>query len=468
MQAEVFVTTGTLVITHNRSLQSDLAAMLRLAKFRVEFWKPDTNQLQAADSDVYLFGPDIETAQLRCHLDAAPSGTIAYQFLSNPTPETRFTAIKAGLQDILDLPLDVDRLKASIANCLRQRTNLRELERTSQTLGSLRDPDPLHTPSENISVKIFSNHPERALGWKATINRSKNTQCCLRVGDINIKGDTPHPDIFVLEATPNGIQTLRNLTSEPELRHIPTIMVAEGQSNRITTQAIDLGISDIICEGFAAQEFALRAQRALKSKVQMDRMRACVQLGLRDAIVDPLTGLYNRRYAMAYLKSAFAEPQTQSSKFALMMLDIDHFKQINDAHGHGAGDQVLAAFARRIKGNLRTSDMFARVGGEEFIIALPDTLPHAAQQAAERIIFLANDQPYTLDDGKTVIDLTVSIGLTFNTSHETSVSEDDTESAPCNHSDQSMVNLLVERADKAMYRAKDAGRNTVAVDQSAA
>lgn len=175
------------------------------------------------------------------------------------------------------------------------------------------------------------------------------------------------------------------------------------------------------------------------------RRQRALQTELRSlAITDPLTGLANRR---KYLADAEAERQRAfryRRKFAVMMLDIDHFKQVNDRFGHPAGDQVLRTLAKVCVATLRPVDRFARFGGEEFIAALPETSYNEALAAAERLRKAASEIVVRVDDHE--IRFTVSIGVS--------------EWLPTEASIQSAI----ERADRALYRAKNGGRDRVCAE----
>jgi two-component system cell cycle response regulator len=190
----------------------------------------------------------------------------------------------------------------------------------------------------------------------------------------------------------------------------------------------------------------------LRRKRHSDRQRARMQDGLRLAMRDPLTGLYNRRFAAPQLASVAVRAREEGTPFAVMVMDLDRFKQVNDLHGHAAGDQVLVEVARRLTANLRETDVLARIGGEEFLAILPRTCMSTARRVAERLCQVMEDQPIRLASGEE-LQVTVSIGVAVaGEGGETSYS----------------VEGLVEQADLALLESKGAGRNQVTYRLSAA
>lgn len=164
------------------------------------------------------------------------------------------------------------------------------------------------------------------------------------------------------------------------------------------------------------------------------------------ALTDTLTGLYNRRYLNVHLEKLLKQGGEQRKPIAVLMFDIDHFKSVNDTHGHGVGDEVLIAFSNRLKGRLRTFDILARTGGEEFVAILVDVGMEKACYIAERLRRgIANDpMPASVDEGE--LTLTTSVGGIFIGTDTMSVDE------------------ALDRADKVLYEAKETGRNKVVFD----
>ena len=176
-----------------------------------------------------------------------------------------------------------------------------------------------------------------------------------------------------------------------------------------------------------------------RKKVEKELTRLNVELE-RLAKEDPLTRLANRRCFMEQFENEFRRARRYGSKLALMILDLDHFKKINDTHGHQAGDRVLVRFATEISAHIRSTDLAGRYGGEEFCMFLPEADLQQAQGVAEKL----RSAVAVLDfEGETAFTITCSIGVTVM------------------HADDADIAAVIRRADQALYEAKDSGRNRV-------
>ncbi len=194
--------------------------------------------------------------------------------------------------------------------------------------------------------------------------------------------------------------------------------------------------------------FSSIASFALENVVNRARL-------LRSGHTDFLTGWHNRRYLQFRLKEELARSSRERTPLVCLMLDIDHFKRINDSHGHGAGDEVLREVAQRIDAQVRASDVAARYGGEEFVILLPGTDSDKAEALAERIRRAVSTAPIIVADGVEVT-VTASIGIA-------------SAEPPAPGADlKSLGDALIARADVALYRAKSDGRDRVCLDRRSA
>ena len=210
--------------------------------------------------------------------------------------------------------------------------------------------------------------------------------------------------------------------------------------------ALDCGADDIVGTDISNPQLTHRIQ------IHQDHLRTNAILressiiGLNAAVTDPLKGLYNRRYAQSHINLLLEDARSNGGSVTALMVDIDHFKSINDAHGHFVGDQVICSVAHTLKSAIRASDLVARFGGEEFVVILPNISPKDANTLAQRLRRKVSE----ITTDATPIAITISIGISrFDTAELF-------ESALENY-DQ-----LLKKADQALYHAKRAGRNCVA------
>jgi two-component system cell cycle response regulator len=278
-----------------------------------------------------------------------------------------------------------------------------------------------------------------------------------RLEALGLASDEPVPDVFLVVADRDfhgaSLSVLTELRSNPETRHSMVMMVLPGFAIDDSAIALDLGADDLVMDGFNPDELALRLNALVQRKRQNDALRARVKDGLKATVIDPLTGLYNRRYAISHL-ARVAETSTETGKsFAVMLLDLDHFKQINDTYGHAVGDDVLCAVAQRLQDNLRPFDLVARIGGEEFLVAMPNSPESQAIQAANRLCEIIAATPIRLPKHGVEVSISTSIGVAIGT-------------PDCECPDR--ISELLQSADVALYRAKSDGRNQVLLSQTAA
>ena len=192
-------------------------------------------------------------------------------------------------------------------------------------------------------------------------------------------------------------------------------------------------------------EFIARLRAQVRRKRYQDRLRLHYQQSMEMAVTDPLTGLYNRRYMASHLATLLAQSASQHGT-AVAILDLDHFKQVNDTHGHPAGDDVLREVGNRIVRNIRGIDMACRYGGEEFVVLMPDTDLESSEVVANRLLNAIGGKPIqTRSAGELTV--TCSIGCTSSIAGDTADS-------------------LLKRADEALYEAKHGGRNRIVYRQS--
>jgi two-component system cell cycle response regulator len=380
------------------------------------------------------------------------------------TADTRLAALEAGADDILSRPLDDAVLLARVRNLLRARDTGEELrlrEGTNAALG-FSEPPAGFEPAARIALVA----PDARTGhrWKSAL--AALTPHLLQATDRNgaLSDGAPGrtPDVFVvaadLDRPADGLELLAELRARSGTRYSPVIVVQDagrdGGADDLTARALDLGASDLMPCGFEPRELALRLAAQVRHKRQDDRLRAGLRDGLRAAVTDPLTGLYNRRYGLPHLRRVRDTAMEKGRPFSVMLADLDHFKAINDRYGHAAGDVVLRDVAERLRVNLRVKDLVARIGGEEFLIVMPDTPRDQASHAARRLCGLIHETPVTVPGQAGPVPVSISIGVT--------VAEPDAQGVIPD------VDALMALADTALYAAKTEGRNRVTLSPCAA
>ena len=228
-----------------------------------------------------------------------------------------------------------------------------------------------------------------------------------------------------------------------QTRQVPILLVAEDGELPRLAKGLDLGANDYIIRPIDRNELTARARTQIRRKRLHERLRENYHRSLSLALTDPLTGVYNRRYVAAHLEGLMARAGEVAKGPALLLFDIDHFKQVNDTWGHLAGDAVLCEIAKRAQRDVRSFDLVARYGGEEFLVLMPETNLQAALVVAERLRLSIAEAPFILPDGAGDIHVTGSIGVATTLDHADSPTD------------------LMRRADEALYAAKKAGRNRV-------
>jgi two-component system cell cycle response regulator len=258
------------------------------------------------------------------------------------------------------------------------------------------------------------------------------------------------PDLVLLDVVMpdlDGFAVCRWLKMNAATKHIPVIMLTVRSAVADRVEGLQLGADDYLPKPFQDAELEARIFAALRVKnahsellernVQLEAMLHQVEAL---AITDPLTGLYNRRRFGDVLKREFAVTKRYRNTLSCLLLDLDHFKRINDRFGHDAGDQVLKEVARRLAESLREVDLAARFGGEEFAILLPHTSKKDAAIVAARLLTKVRRQEFKF--GSEIVRVTVSIGCAGNSDVPGENAED-----------------LVKCADLALYEAKAGGRD---------
>jgi two-component system, cell cycle response regulator len=250
------------------------------------------------------------------------------------------------------------------------------------------------------------------------------------------------PDVVLLDVEMPGLtghQVLAQLKADDALKDIPVVFLTGRTAMDDVLTALRGGAHDYLKKPFEAAELVARVGAAAHVKKLQDRLRERNGELERVSRTDMLTGLYNRRHLEEELRRHHSVARRNRAELGVILLDIDHFKNVNDTYGHAAGDEVLAEFAQRLPDQLRAGDIAGRWGGEEFLVILPDTGYDGTRQVAERICASTAATPMRAD-GR---DITVTV------------------SGGCAVDAAAGPDALVSLADMHMYQAKQSGRNRI-------
>ncbi|PIL20278.1 hypothetical protein P775_10025 [Puniceibacterium antarcticum] len=370
--------------------------------------------------------------------------------------ETRIAALSAGADDLLTRPIDELVLLARLRSLLRARdaqAELRLRDDTQRALGLAEEGAGFVVPAR---VAVVPTGPHRILQpLLRDLRRALPDHINLVPLDSVLRDLDQPPEVVVILEHPSsegeGLSLLANLRASTETRHAAILYVTYPHQRHSAASALDLGANDLMCSGPEPREMVLRLQEQIRRKRHVDRLRDNVRDGLRAALTDPLTGLFNRRYALPHLARMAERAAQQRRPLAVMVADLDHFKRVNDCHGHAAGDAVLTGVARELANNLRAADLLARLGGEEFLIAMPDTDCDKALQLASRLCKLVASHPIQINPNGFHLSQTLSIGIAI---------------APPTRI--IAISELIAMADRALYSAKADGRNQALLGTEAA
>ncbi|HVW57426.1 MAG TPA: PleD family two-component system response regulator [Rhizobiaceae bacterium] len=362
----------------------------------------------------------------------------------------RIRGLEAGADDFLTKPVNDLQLLTRVKSLVRLKMLTDELRLRASTTRNIGIEELLSRRQVSDATPKVLLVDEQKASASRTQKMLRNACECAVVAD-------PHAAVF--EAAEGGYECLlvstgfaafdplrlcSQLRSLDRTRFLPIILIAGAGEEERVVRGLELGINDYLTTPVDQQELVARMRTQVRRKRYNEQLRASVAETMEMAVIDPLTGLHNRRYLDSHLQTLFDRAMARRRPLSVMITDLDRFKSINDTYGHDGGDRVLREFARRLRQNVRGIDLACRFGGEEFVVVMPDTDQQVAEKVAERVrAEIAKAPFFTSGNEGEGIAVTVSVGVSSLKPYGDRMED------------------LMKRADVALYEAKSGGRNRV-------
>lgn len=362
----------------------------------------------------------------------------------------RIKGLESGADDFLTKPIRKTQLLARVKSLARLKVLLDELRLRDQTGNQMGLLEPSHNPlTMDLTGAEVLVVDDDVVQSKQIMNKlSENYKVTLlqdasQTVEKALAGDYDLLLISTQLMDADGLRICSQIRSHEKIRNLPVLIVIDGDDEHTLVKGLELGANDYITAPVDANELLARTRSQIRRKFYQDALKDNVKRSISMAITDNLTGLYNRHYLNAHMENLFKEAVQLGKPMSFLILDMDHFKSVNDTYGHDVGDEVLVELAKRINQSIRGSDLAARLGGEEFVVVMPGTPGGGAKEVAERLRRAVETVPFKISHPEGAITKTISVGVS------TVTGADDT------------VHNLIKRADEAVYKAKNSGRNQV-------
>jgi two-component system cell cycle response regulator len=398
--------------------------------------------------------PGIDGFEVCRRIKASPATTHVpvVMVTSLDEPEHRISALEAGADEYLTKPLEPVAFFAVVRSLIRTKLMVDELRKQEQTghdagLEDESDASVLDEGSADSRVLVIAD--DRALADEMRYALSPKHQ-------VHVEKDSEDALLLVRRAEldlimvdlaleGDGLRVCSRLRSLEETRRTPLLAIARNHGIEARVRALEIGANGIVTPPVHAGELLARVEAYVRRKRYAEHLRKNLRRSIERAVVDPLTSMHNRGYLQRHLGPLVAQNVERGRPVSLVILDVDHFKQVNDTYGHDVGDEVLREVARRIAASIRGLDLCCRFGGEEFVAAFSGVDPKVAHSIGERLRSKMASEPFPISTERGPLSVTISIGVATS-------GPDDT------------AETLLRRADAALYRAKKEGRNRVVAD----
>jgi two-component system, cell cycle response regulator len=368
-------------------------------------------------------------------------------------PSDRVRGLDAGADDFLTKPIPDLALVARVRSLARLKMVTDELRMravTARDIGiNAPDREAMADSGRGGRILLVDDRPASYERIAGVLAAEQNVDVEANPSEALFRAADGNYDLLIVSLSLENFDGLRlcsQVRSIDRTRNVPILAVTDPENEARMVRGLEIGVNDYLVWPIDKNELLARARSLIRKRRYTERLRDNVQMSIEMAITDALTGLFNRRYMESHLAMLMEQAASRGKPLTALVLDIDHFKSINDTHGHDAGDDVLREFALRIKRSIRGIDLACRYGGEEFVVIMPETDMAVGTMVAERLRRRIAADPFAIQEGARAIPVTISIGVAAMRGKEDSAAG------------------IVKRADQALYKAKRDGRNRVVPD----
>src|SRR5918996_3480321 len=307
-------------------------------------------------------------------------------------PSDRVRGLDAGADDFLTKPVSDVALIARVRSLARLKLVTDELRMravTSKEIGLLNaDNEAVIETGRNGKVLVVDDRESSYERVVVTLSTEHKVEIEADPNEGLFRAAEGTYDLIIVSLgleNFDGLRLCSQIRSLERTRNVPILAIAEADNHARLMRGLEIGINDYLVRPIDKNELLARARTQVKKKRYSEQLRDNVQKSVEMAITDGLTGLFNRRYMENHLSTLVDQAAARGKPIAVMVLDIDYFKSINDTYGHDAGDDVLREFSLRVRKCIRNIDLACRYGGEEFVLVMPETDMAVASMVAERL-----------------------------------------------------------------------------------